>query len=255
MKKLITAVVSVYAVSMGWAPTALAVEQKAHAAPVDFRACNFRSGKSMKDLNEVSAKFRKYANDNDVAYSAWTLTPQYHSNAGFDVGWMGAWPDSEAYGVSIEKWRTTGTGREIAAQFDEVVDCSSRHEMAMSLPISAPEGTPEDGVLMFYECTLQDKNTLDMAYTAHLDAGTAMKGLGSLAVSWMFQPAVGVGAKPGFDYYHVVGFYRYSDFGATMEMYINGGGIQAQQKILGKVSSCETPTVFDAVSVRARDER
>jgi hypothetical protein len=43
--------------------------------------------------------------------------------------------------------------------------------------------------------------------------------------------------------------------GATMEMYANGGGRQTQQEILGKVSSCETPVVFDAVSVRAHDER
>ena len=29
----------------------------------------------------------------------------------------------------------------------------------------------------------------------------------------------------------------------------------AQQKILASISSCTTPVVFDAISVRARDER
>lgn len=253
MKVQLAAAITIYAVSMGGAASALAMEQQVHAAPVDFRACNFHEGKSMADLDKVSAKFREYANKSDIAYAAWTLTPQYQTALGFDVGWLGAWPDGEAYGVSMEKWSTTG--KEVAAEFNQVIDCSGRHELATSLPISAPEGTPEDGVLMFYQCTLNDNATLDAAYAAHLDAGTAMKGLGSLAVSWMFQPAVGAGDNLDFDYYHVVGFYRYSDMGATMEMYANRGGKQAQQKILGEVSTCQTPVVFDAVSVRARDER
>ena len=253
MKKKLATFIAAYVVSVGGVPSALAVEQESKAAPVDFRACNFRSGKGMKDLDKATAKFRAYANKNDIAYSAWTLTPQYHNGAGFDVGWLGAWPDGDAYGVSIEKWRSTG--RDVAAEFNEVMDCSGRHELALSLPINAAEGTPEDGVLMFYQCSLHDNMTLNTAYKAHLDAGTVMKGKGSLAVSWMFQPALGAGDAFDFDYYHVVGFSRYSDMGATMEMYANGGGMQAQQKILGEISSCETPVVFDALSVRARDER
>ena len=79
-----------------------------------------------------------------------------------------------------------------------------------------------------------------------------MKGLGSLAVSWLFQPALGGGTV---DYYHVVGFYRYSDMGATMDLYANHGGMQEFAKNLGGVTSCGRPTVFDAVSVRHRDER
>jgi hypothetical protein len=81
-----------------------------------------------------------------------------------------------------------------------------------------------------------------------------MKAMGSLAVSWMFVPAIGAAPEP-VDYYHVIGFYRYSDMGATMEMFFNRGGIQKQQAILSKVSSCQTPSVFDAISVRAFDER
>ena len=222
------------------------------ATPVDFRACNFLDGKGMKDLDRVSAKFRDYANKNDFAYSAWTLVPQYHNGSDFDVGWLGAWPDGEAFGVSMERW--ISDGRQLQAEFNEVMDCSGRHEMAASLPINAPEGTPEDGILMFYQCSLVDGKTLQQAYAAHLDAGIAMKALGSPAVSWMFQPAAGAG-NINFDYYHVVGFYRYSDMGATMEMYANGGGKRKQQEILGNVASCKTPVIFDALSVRAHDER
>ena len=231
---------------------AFAMEWTTSAAPVDFRACNFRDGKTMADFDKVAAKFRDYAKKNDLAYSAWALIPEYQTGIDFELGWLGAWPNSEANGVSMERWKSNG--RQLAAEFNQVIDCSGRHEMALSKPINAPQGTPEDGVLMFYACSLNDGVDIDKAYAAHLKAGTEMKGMGSLAVSWMFLPAIGA-ADADFDYYHVIGFYRYSDMGATMEMYFNGGGIQKQQAILGKVSSCRTPTVFDAISVRAMDER
>ena len=247
LKTLFTAV-SIAVFFLG-AP-AFAKDGQVKAAPVDFRACNFNDGKTVKDLDRVTAKFRDYANKNDFDYAAWMLFPEYQKQSSFDFAWMGAWPDSEAFGVSMERWKTTG--RSLYADFAEVMDCSSNHQLAMSLPINAPESSPEDGILLFYACDLEDDRSLDDAYQAHLDLGTAMKGMGSLAVSWMFQPAIAGGDV---DYYHVVGFYRYSDMGATMELYANGGGIQQFRKHLGGVSSCETPTVYDAVSVRARDER
>jgi hypothetical protein len=101
---------------------------------------------------------------------------------------------------------------------------------------------------------LAEGKTLNDAYTAHLELGATMKGMGSLALSWMMQPALGAG-DIDYDYYHVVGFYRYSDMGATMELYANGGGVEQFRKHLGGVTSCQTPMVFDAISVRAWDER
>lgn len=248
MKKIIIAVSAACIVSVAWVSSALAAKQ----SPVDFRACNFRDGKTMADLDKVNAKFRQYANKNDFAYAAWVLKPQYHPGAGYDIGWLGAWPDSESFGLSMEKWNTAGN--EVAAEFDKVIDCSLRHEMAASLPINAPEGTPTNGIAMFYQCSLNEGKTLGEAYAAHLDAGQVMKGRGSLAMSWFYSPTVGAG-DIDYDYYHVVAFSRYADMGATMEMYINGGGREAQQEILGDVSSCKTPVVFDALSVRDRDER
>lgn len=252
MNKLVSAVLSVSVMSAGLTSSVFAVEEKINQAPVDFRACNFRDGKGMKDLEKVNAKFREYANNNDFAYAAWVLTPQYHAGAGFDVGWLGAWPDSDSFGLSMEKWKAPGN--EVAAGFNEVIDCSLRHEMASSLPINAPEGTPTNGIVMFYQCSLNDGKTLSDAYAAHLEAGHAMKGKGSLAMSWFYTPAIAAGSID-YDYQHVVAFSRYSDMGATMEMYINRGGQMLQREILGKISSCRTPMVFDALSVRDRDER
>jgi hypothetical protein len=269
MRQSMVFAVSVLVVASGWisssfranaqSPVIPPVDAEAsvqgpRATPVDFRACRFRAGKGMDDLQEVSGRLRAFANENDFDYSAWMLTPQFHSGTSIDLVWLGAWPNGEAFGVSMERWNKTEAGKALQADFNKVLDCSDRRELAASLPLSAAGGTPEDGILMFYACALNEGKTLAEAYAAHLDASQVMKALGSLAVSWMFQPAAGADDL-AFDYYHVVGFYRYSDMGATMEMYANGGGREAQQKILGEVTHCNTPNIYDAVSVRARDER
>jgi hypothetical protein len=252
MNKTLLALLSVWVMSAGWASSAFALEQAVKQSPVDFRACNFRDGKGMKDLEKVNASFREYANKHDFGYAAWVLTPEYFADAGFDVGWLGAWTDAESFGVSMEKWNAPGN--QVAAEFNTVIDCSLRHEMASSLPINAPASTPVNGIVMFYECSLEEGKTLNNAYAAHLEAGQAMKGKGSLAMSWFYTPALASG-EIDFDYYHVVAFSRYSDMGATMEMYVNGGGQDLQREILGGTASCRTPVVMDALSVRDHDER
>lgn len=251
MKKLISAAAAaVTAATLGAPAVAANGINGVTAAPVDFRACNLKEGKTWKDLDKATTTFREYTNKNDFDYAAWTLHPEFEVDVEFDFGWLGAWSNAESYGVSTEHWKTHG--REIYAEMAEVMDCTLSHQLALSVPINAPEGTPANGVLMFYPCTLEEGKSFSDAYSAHLNLGTAMKGLGSLGVSWLFQPALGGGTV---DYYHVVGFYRYSDMGATMELYANRGGMQQFGKHLSGVTSCGRPTVYDAVSVRDRDER
>ncbi len=252
MKTTLLTTLSIATLTATWALSALAAVPEIKGVPIEFRACNFREGKTMADLNPVIVKFREYANKNDFDYAAWVLTPQFHSGIDYDIAWLGAWPDGVSFGVSMEKW--TSPTNPLAAEFNAVVDCSVRHELAESRPINAPEGRPENGIAMFYQCSLVDGKSLGDAYRAHLDAGLVMKAQGSLAKSWFYIPAVG-GGKLDFDYYHVLAFSRYSDMGATMEMYTNEGGQTAQRKILDEVSSCDTPIAFDALSVRDHDER
>ena len=222
------------------------------AAPVDFRACQFKEGKSRADLDAVAEKFKAYANKSDSDYAAWILTPQYHSESGFDVGWLGAWPDGESFGVSMERWMTEGRG--LQAEFAQVVDCSNHHEMAASLPINAWDATPQDGILLVYQCSLEKGKSAQDAYAAHLEWGTAKKAMGFLDHSWMFQPMAGL-RDIDFDYYHLVAFYRYSDLGAAMETYANGGGKAKRDGIFKGVTDCGTPFIYDFTAVRYRDER
>ncbi len=221
------------------------------AAPVDFHACNFKEGKSREDLDALTAKFRDYANKNDYSYAAWILTPQYHSQSNFDFGWLGAWPDGEAFGVSMEKWMSNPA---LEAEFSAVMDCSNHHEMAMSLPINAADSTPQDGIMLVYQCSLQDDKTFDAAHKAHLEWGTTKKALGFLDNSWLFRPEIGI-RDIDFDYYHIVVFYRYSDLGAAMEIYANGDGKKKREKIYAGITDCGRPFIYDFMSVRDRDER
>jgi hypothetical protein len=252
MTKILLAITTVCALSASWLQPALADDYSTKGTPVEFRACKFLEGKTMADLNPVMVKFREYANKGDFDYAAWVLTPQFHNGVDYDFGWLGAWPNGEAFGVSMEKW--TSATNPMAAEFNAVVDCSLSHGLAESHPINAPEGTPENGIVMFYQCSLVDGKLLTDAYQAHLESGQVMKSMGSLASSWFYIPAIG-GGETDFDYYYVLAFSRYSDMGATMEIYTNGGGQTAQRKILGKVSSCDQPLAFDALSVRDHDER
>ncbi len=252
MKHFLIATITLCSLSMAPAQSALADEQAGKGSPVDFRACKFREGKSMPDLDPLLVKFREYANNNDFDCAAWVLTPQFHDGVDYDVGWLGAWPDGASFGVSMEKW--TSASNPLAAEFNAVVDCNLRHEMAESRPINAPKATPQNGIVMFYQCSLLDGKSLEDAYRAHLESGQVMKSLGSLASSWFYIPAVG-NRGIDFDYYHVVTFSRYSDMGATMEMYTNEGGQAAQHEILDKVATCDRPITFDALSVRDHDER
>jgi hypothetical protein len=250
MNKFISAVAIAAACVTG--VQALAQDSQVKAAPVDFRACTFHEGKGMKDLDKVAEKFRAYATENNFNYAAWALIPEFANAVPYDFGWLGAWPSSEAFGISMEKWKTTGTG--LAEAFADVMDCSHRHELAMWVPITAPESSPEEGVLMISRCTLEEGKSDRDAYRAHLAFGKHMRGLGSLASSWLFYPTMGTG-DIDYDYYHAVAFYRYSDMGAAMELYANGGGHEAAQKLLDPVTECRAPIVFDALSLRAFDER
>ena len=251
MKQLFSAVVMVFMLSLGWQSPAVAAEEAIQANPVDFRACNFREGKDMLDLQPALVNFRNYAKQKDTGYAAWILKPELQDEAGFDFGWLGSWPDGVAYGVSTERWKKKGNA--VAAELNTVIDCGSHHQMAMSRPINAPDGTPEDGVMLFFACNLNEGKSLEEAYAAQLEFGHTMKANGSQSVSWFYTPLAGAGPDAP-DYYYVVGFYRYSDFGDTLDLFVNRGGVQLQQKLITPVASCQTPDVYDAVSVRAHDE-
>jgi hypothetical protein len=243
MKKLQRVVSVLLTVLMFAAQSVRAQEEKVSAGMVEFFACNWVEGKDMKDLQKINDQFRKWSKKNDSSYSAWTITPQFYSGGGmFDVGWLGAYPDGNAFGKGQDAWMAEGG--DLAADFAEVVDCSLSHELSTSVAINAPDGPPGDGVVMFAACNANEGKLGD-AYKAHKRAGAAMRGLGSKASAWLFYPALGA-ADTGADYFLVVATNNYTELGAALEIYTNGGGWQKSQEALAGSASCGSPIVFDA---------
>ncbi len=68
--RVILAALAASLVAAGWVSSASAA---AKATPVEYRACHFRDGKTMEDLDKVTAKFRDYAKKADSGYAAWTV--------------------------------------------------------------------------------------------------------------------------------------------------------------------------------------
>jgi len=247
MSKLITTVLLLFTACVGWTQSVLAQQAQDKAVPVEFFACNYEDGKGLADLKKVGKKFSAWADKEDSKYSAWILTPQFHNDLDFEVAWMGAWPDGAAFGKSQDGWMSGG--KDMANEFAKVIDCSQEHQLVTSAVVNAPKGPPGDGVVMFSACTMVPGVSPVDALPAHRKAAALMKDMGSKGMSWLFFPGLGSG-DIDFTYWRVMAFQNYSDMGAAMELYFNGGGWQKVMGILGGVSTCNTGSAFDAHVVR-----
>ena len=252
MNRLPKLTASLLALTVSWGQTAVA-QDETNAVPVEFFACNYAEGKGLTDLQKVGKAFSKWSKKNNGDYAAWILTPQFHdATLGFDVGWLGAWGSGNAFGAGQDMWMSKGG--DLAQDFAEVMDCSLGHQMASSVVISAPDGPPGDGIVMFSECRLKDGKNLADSYNAHKKTGAAMKALGSKTSSWLFYPSLGAG-DIDFQYWSVIAANNYTELGAAWEMFTNGGGWQKSQENLGKIVACGSPSVFDAHVVVAGNPR
>mgnify|MGYP001812716657 CR=1 FL=1 len=245
MKKLL----AVLAAFVAFATIQVAsAQEESRGTPVEFFGCTWQDGKGMADLVSVGKKFSQWADKQDSKYSAWILTPQFHTDVGFDVGWLGGWPDGVSMGKSMDAWLSGGM--QLAGEFDAVVDCSSRHELATAIAIHAPDGPGGSGKVMFDGCSKADGKSWDDVMAAHAKAGKMMRDKGAKASgSWLFFPGIGA-ADYDFDYWRVVTFNNYADFGATSEAYINGGGYEEGMKLMAGVTECGGGVMFDATVVR-----
>ena len=138
---------------------------------------------------------------------------------------------------------------DVQEAFNNAIECGG-HALASSVEINAPDGPPENGVVMFNQCSYADGKNWEDAMKAHKANSVALREMGGKGSSWMFFPMLG-GNSDGFDYWAVAGFQNWSDFGTSYDMYVNGGGWQKSMKIMqGNVECGEDPTVWDAWLVR-----
>ena len=234
------------AAGMWWNPSALA-QENSPAVPVEWWDCEFEDGKDFEDLEKVNAKFNKWADKNDPAYAAWSMGPNLHTGVDYDFGWLGSWPSGADFGKGTDAFMKS---REMQDAFEGVIDCGGRHVMATSAVVSAPDGPPDNGVVIFSACEHREGKSFNDSYAAHQKMASAMNSMGSKGASWIFYPGLGTtSADP--DYWQVIAFKNYTELGAATEMWTNGGGWEKAAEILGPVTACESSSVWNASLVRA----
>jgi len=250
MKAYATAVFVFTMAVTTWVQPALAQEAGAKPGPIEAFYCNLQPGKSMKDLMQVAQRISKWADKNDPSYSAWILTPQFAQYGEVpQVIWLGSNPSGNQMGKGLDAWQASGD--DIEEDFNSVVACGG-HALASSVEINAPDGPPEDGVVMFTQCSIADGSDWSKAVGAHKKYSAAMRALGAKNSNWMFFPMIGGTTDRDFDYWGVSTFKSWTDYFAAYELYVNGGGWKKGMESLNGVASCEvgSPSVWDVKLVR-----
>lgn len=217
------------------------------SAPVEMFTCNYNGNSDRADLDRVISKYNKWADKNDQAYTAWTITPNYvNADISMDVGWLGAWPDGNAMGAALDTWAEKG----LQADFDKVITCDS-HIGASSINIKPPASeAPGGGVVSFSSCSFGEDSNPEKLMGAHRAMAKFMGGKGSSAGVWLFFPNWGAG-EMDFDYYRVIAHDNYTEAGKSAEIYNNGGGWQKAMEVFEGITSCDGPRVYSADLVRA----
>ena len=248
MNRFLTAVLMcTVAVSTGI--QAVQAQEAGASSPIEAFYCNIREGKDRKDIEKAIDKFNAWsdASDENDGYMAWMMVPQFATHPDTpDLIWLGSWENGVEMGKGIGAYLAEGA--DIQASFEAALDCSG-HALASSVEINAPNGPPENGVVMFNQCSYADGKNYQDAMGAHKANAAAMTEMGSKGSSWMFFPMIGSNTE-SFDYWAVTGFQNYPDFGAAYEMYVNGGGWQKAMGIMQGNVTCGDPTVWDAYLVR-----
>ncbi|MEZ5504270.1 MAG: hypothetical protein R3E50_17035 [Halioglobus sp.] len=249
--KVITSAVLVFslAVTMG-IQMAHAQEVSAKPAPIEAFFCNFQPNKGMQDLVQVAQRFSAWADKTNPDYSAWILTPQFGQFADLpQVVWLGSNASGNTMGKGLDAWQASGG--DIQAAFDGVVACNS-HSVASSIEVSAPDGPPGDGVVMFTQCKIAEGSDWEKAVAAHKKYAASLRGMGAKNSNWVFFPMLGGPAERGFDYWGVATFKNWADYFSAYEIYVSGGGWQKGAELMKGVASCGqgSATVWDVKLVR-----
>ena len=216
---LLTLVTSGFAFAGGLS-AAVAQDDDDGAAAVEIYACSYADGKGPADLDKVTAKWNKWADDQGLTdYSAWTLTPFYAGpEQDFDVIWLGVTATGEGMGGVQDMWLAkAGT---LDDEFDSVSPCDA-HAMFAAVQFKEPpeREDPSSIILDFSDCTIGEGKHFSTDVAPALKAwGEFRAGHGSTAGMWAFFPVYGGGGEE-FDFKFVVSHGNYSEQGADFDNY------------------------------------
>lgn len=223
--------------------------------PVEIFACNFRDGKGPDDLNAVSAKWNEWMDENEATeYFAAHLYPNFSTELGFDVAWIGGWSDGNAMGAGTDMW--LGEGGEIGAEFNEVLEDCPSHVMFATMTMREPQDTEDDDdnfVLAFSNCTINEDKTFEdvqaaqEAWNAHSDEHGLVGG------AWVMWPVWGESGDADYDFKYVGSAPSYTALGNNFQMMASGHW-RTNDEIWGGLLDCDSARIYSGMSIRELPE-
>ena len=257
MKKTITMVVPAVMVFAASAAIADSHESdKPTFVPVETWTCNYNEGKGPDDLDEVTAAWNDWMDDEDQGdYFAALVTPQYFGEWPFDVAWLGAWRNGNAMGSGTDLWVTEGG--ELGAAFAEVVTCSSHTNFA-SQKVREHGGADDDDesdktfVLSFSNCSIKDDKTVDDYMAAQKEWNAYADEHGIIEGNWMWWPIFGE-SDNDYDFKVVAAMDDHTESGANWQLY-SEGHFQKSMDLFNPVVECDIGRMYDARVVREMAE-
>ncbi len=259
MSKLIITILSAGVVTLVSASCVNAQDEDrlAKFLPAELFACEYREGKTSSDLDAVVDRWNAYMDGREAdTYQAWTLTRQFFTpEQDFDVLWLGASKDGNAFGQGKDDYNATGS--EIMAAFGSVVDCGAHvgfASRAFKLPSNYDAGPPDTSVITFTDCTIKEGATYDTIAEGLLAWGQTLGDDGSDAAIYQWWPAYG-GGDAEFDFKLLSVYPNYASLGADFERITNGELWRKRMELLGEQIDCDESRVYDARLRRAAQIR
>lgn len=218
--------------------------------PVETYTCDFRSGQTMEDLNEVIADWNDWMDDQDADYYyAAIVTPNYFGEAKMDVGWLGAWKDGNMMGAGTDLW--IARSGELGDQFNEVCDWKS-HTNFVSMNIKPPGDDEEDDktfVLSFSNCSAKEGKKFEDVMAGMNAWAEYSTEHGFQNSMWMMFPIYGE-SDNDYDFKALDGYDNHAALGADYELMGNGGHWAKSSEIFDDLLDCDIARIYDARTIR-----
>ena len=224
-------------------------ESDVQFTPIELWACNFEDGKGPDDLDAVNAKWNAWMDEKGVTdYFAALMYPNFHNDIGFDVAWIGGWPNGNAMGAGIDMmWEDDETN----ADYNAVLDCPS-HSLFASVEMRDPGDSGEDDgnfVLRFSDCSIVEGKTMDDVSAANGAWNAYADEHGFVGGVWHFWPVWGAPQDADYDFKIVGSAASYTAVGNNFQLMADGHWRKSQE-IWEDVLECDSDRIYTTKMIR-----
>jgi len=223
--------------------------------PVEFyHGCEFSRGKDVTDLEDPIADWNEFEDESgNDSYSAWVLTPIFHSNVDFNgetAIWMGAWNSWSDMGSELNNYFANGTSA--AEGFNKVWNCANHSLTALSVVRSNPNSNTDGGVLSFQSCTVNDGKSLADLVEADAKWNNFADSAGMSGGTYRMFPTAGIMEEDDdVDFWQMNAVSSLEAWGANAQKYVDNSGGLVQASIYGDIVSCEDQEIYQASNKRS----